>query len=538
MKIRSDILRIYQTIHTWTGITTGLLLFIGFFAGAITMFAPYIDRWATSPTVNLPQVQSEQYDALADAVLSAYPESQNGIKISFEQGDSPVTWYQQGNPRGLRLDDQLWHASFNSSGELLTHTSGINELSSLVDYLHRSAGLIGEVGHDHVGVYVLGIAAVLYFLALVSGLIFLLPSLVKSFFALRTNKGTSRFWLDTHNLIGVTSLPFHIIISVTVIVFAFHDAFYDGLSKIYGDKPLFARQTPAAVEFKVENLPRLSEIIANAKVYAPDHQIKEISLNRLNSKMPSASIQLVSNEHFMRGPKSDFLFMNPYTFEVSTSSITNGDQGIWGDIVTTMFGLHFGSYGGELGRWAYFIMGILGAVLFYTGNLIWIEKRRKQNFPVQSKSSRFMGKLTVGVAMGATLGVAASFAVTKWIALTGLNINQVYMWVYYGSFIMTLIASFVVGMSKTAIISQRLISLMCLSLPATSFIALSLPSLSIWPANDISSIILELCAAVIGVTFWHMANKTQYRAYYGEQNSVWYEGEQSTVSDAKLSASV
>ncbi|MBD1583727.1 PepSY-associated TM helix domain-containing protein [Pseudoalteromonas sp. S16_S37] len=537
MKIRSDILRAYQYIHTWTGITAGLLLFIGFFAGAITMFAPHIDKWATPPTVHLPQVQSEQYDALIRAVFAKYPESQNDVKISFEQGHSPVTWYQQGNPRELRLDDQLWHASFNSTEELISHTRGINELSSLVDYLHRSAGLVGEVGHDHFGVYVLGVAAILYFLALVSGLILLLPSLTKSFFALRTNKGASRFWLDTHNLIGITSLPFHIVIAVTVIVFAFHDFFYAGLVKIYGDKPLFARQMPATVEFKVDNLPSLNEIMARAKVYAPDHQITEINLSRLNSKMPSASIQLVSDQHMLRGPKSDFLFMNPYTFEVTTSSITNGDQGIWGDIVTTMFGLHFGSYGGELGRWAYFIMGILGAVLFYTGNLLWIEKRRQQTLPVQSKSSRFMGKLTVGVAMGSILGVATSFALTKWIVLTSLNINQIYMWVYYSCFILTLLASFLFGMSQTAVVSQRLIAVLCLSLPATSLFALCLPSLSIWPANEFSSVVLELCAGVIGIIFWHMANKTKQRAYYGDQNSVWYVGDKNSTSSIKLSLS-
>ncbi|WP_017216654.1 PepSY-associated TM helix domain-containing protein [Pseudoalteromonas sp. NJ631] len=525
MKIRADILRIYQSVHTWTGITTGLLLFIGFFAGAITMFASSIDKWATPPSHQLSQVETTQYDELLRRAFVQYPESQNGIKVSFEEGQSPITWYQQGNARGLSLDKQLWHGTLNESGELEAHTSYINELSSLVDYLHRSAGIVGEIGHDHAGVYVLGIAAILYFVALVSGVIFLLPTLVKSFFALRDKKGASRFWLDTHNLIGITSLPFHIIIAITVIVFAFHDFLYDGLGKLYGDKPLFGREAPSAVEFKVENLPSIEEIMEKAHAYAPEHQIKEITLSRLNSKGPSASIQLVSDEHLMRGPNTDFLFMNPYTFEISTSSVMNGDQGIWGAVVTTLFGLHFGSYGGEFGRWAYFIMGVLGAVLFYTGNLLWLEKRRKQKQSKQSKSSRVMGKLTIGVAMGSLLGVAAAFAVTKWTALTTMNINVVYMWVYYLCFGFTLIAAFVIGMSKTAIWSQRAIAILCFSLPLTSVIALVIPSLGIWPATAWSSIGLELTAVLLGVIFWRMADKTKHRAYYGEANSIWFIGQ-------------
>lgn len=75
MKVRADILRTYQAIHTWTGITTGLLLFIGFFAGAITMYAGVIDEWSTPPTQHLPQVEIKQYDNLLQQVFSANPEA-------------------------------------------------------------------------------------------------------------------------------------------------------------------------------------------------------------------------------------------------------------------------------------------------------------------------------------------------------------------------------------------------------------------------------------------------------------------------------
>ncbi|WP_440053707.1 PepSY-associated TM helix domain-containing protein [Pseudoalteromonas sp. T1lg65] len=536
MKVRADILRTYQSIHTWTGITTGLLLFIGFFAGALTMFAGHIDQWASPPTQTMAQVESTQYDSLIQKVIDQHPDSTKWLSVNFSTEQSPITWYEQGGPRGLRLDDQLWHATLTTEGTLEAQPSYVNKLSALIDYLHRSAGIAGEIGHDHAGVYVLGIAAILYFVALVSGVIFLLPTLVKSFLALRTNKGKSRFWLDSHNLIGVTSLPFHIVIAITVIVFAFHDFIYDGLGKIYGDKPLFAREAPASVEFHVNNLPSITQIIAKTREYAPEHEIKAIQLSRLNSKSPSASIQLMSESHLMRGPKTDFLFMNPYTFKVSTSSIINGDQGIWGSIVTTMFGLHFGSYGGELGRWLYFLMGIMGAVLFYTGNLLWLEKRRKQHTQ-QSKPTIFMGKLTIGVALGSILGVAASFAITKWIAVTTLNVNAAYLWVYYFCFAGNLFAAFTLGMSITAIWTLRLISLLCLSLPATSILALLLPSMGLWPAESLSSILLECTAIFIGYIFWRLAQKTQHRAYRGDRNSIWYIGNQQNLQIMKTQSS-
>src|SRR3546814_20650180 len=36
-----------------------------------------------------------------------------------------------------------------------------------------------------------------------------------------------RMWLDLQNVLGLLSLPFHIIMALTSVVFAFHDQFYD-----------------------------------------------------------------------------------------------------------------------------------------------------------------------------------------------------------------------------------------------------------------------------------------------------------------------
>ena len=38
MRVRADILRTYQGVHTWTGIITGLVLFIGFYAAGVIGF--------------------------------------------------------------------------------------------------------------------------------------------------------------------------------------------------------------------------------------------------------------------------------------------------------------------------------------------------------------------------------------------------------------------------------------------------------------------------------------------------------------------
>ncbi|KAF7772035.1 hypothetical protein PCIT_a2021 [Pseudoalteromonas citrea] len=522
MKIRADIIRTYQTLHTWTGICAGLLLFIGFFAGSLTMFRGAIDQWATPASYQLPQVQEAQYDELLQKVLVAYPKAANSVSLHFAEGHSPITWYEAGSARGLSLDDQVYHATLNDSGELVAELRHVNELSMLVDYLHRTAGIIGEIGHDQAGVYVLGIASFLYFIALISGVIFLLPTLTKSFFALRSTKSKARFWLDTHNLIGVSSLPFHIIISFTVFVFAFHDLLYGGLAQVYGDKPMFKRTAESEIVYQVEQLPKLLELRQAVREYAPDYTINNIDFSGLNKQGPSAAIKLVNADTLMRGPITDFLYMQPYTFEISTSSVEGGDQGVWSSIVSSFFGLHFGSFGGDFGRWAYFIMGLLGAILFYTGNLLWLEKRRKAQVLEQSRASTILAKLTVGISLGSIAGIACAFAASKWLSLMSLNINVAYMWLYYLTFFVTLGAAFIYGAPRTAILGMRIIALLCFSIPITSVVALVLPVTGLWSAYDLTTISVELVAATFGVAFWIISNKTAKRAYSNDKNSVWY----------------
>lgn len=91
---------------------------------------------------------------------------------------------------------------------------------SFVDVLHRVVGLPVDSDPNR---WFMGIVASLYAIALVSGVIVLLPSLVKDFFALRVGKNLKRMWLDAHNVVGIVSLPFHIVMALSSVVFAFHD---------------------------------------------------------------------------------------------------------------------------------------------------------------------------------------------------------------------------------------------------------------------------------------------------------------------------
>ncbi|RZM73049.1 PepSY-associated TM helix domain-containing protein [Pseudoalteromonas rubra] len=521
MKVRADILRTYQSLHTWTGITSSLLLFIGFFAGALTMFAPEIDRWATPSRHQMASIETERYDLLLDTVLQTHPKASDSVILHFDDALSPVSWYEQGSPRGLRLDDIRWHGTLDENDQLITELVPVNSLSALLDMLHRTAGIGGEVGHTQAGVYVLGIAAGLYFLALVSGVIFLLPTLVKRFMAVRAQGERKRFWLDGHNLLGIASLPFHIVIALTVCVFAFHDILYGTLAQVYGDKPLFPRNAPSKVERNIADLPKVSELVALAESHAPGYQVAQIKLSNLNKPSAFATIDVVNEGEIARGALNDFIFINPYTLEIVSSSVAHPEQTVWARIVSSFFGLHFGSYGGDLVRWAYFLMGLAGACLFYSGNILWLEKRRQKGIQ-QRRAYRIMGALTVGVSLGSLMGIAAVFASNKWLTLAPVNINQAYMFVYYASFSCVMISAFVYGPAKTAINSLKILTLFCVLIPVTSMLASLVPALSLWTPNSLGALMVEVIALVFATVFWWMSGYVKRRAIVNEPGSIWH----------------
>ncbi|MDP4983792.1 PepSY-associated TM helix domain-containing protein [Pseudoalteromonas tunicata] len=521
MKIPSPILRTYQNLHSWTGIIAGLFLFIGFFAGALTMFKEPIDSWSSPPELTLSHPQTTNYDHLIDLATSQFPAVIKGFTLDLNPSHSPLTWYESGNARELGLNDSIRHASLDPQGQLISVLETPNELANLIDYLHQSAGIPGELGHHLVGGYIVGFAALIYFLALVSGFIFLLPTLTKSFFALRKNKGPSRFWLDSHNLLGITSFPFHIIIALTAVVFAFHDFFYAGLSLIYGEVALFERSSAAAVAYQIDALPNISEHINAAQAYVSGYQVQTISFFGLNTTTPFATLTLLNEHEMMRGPLYDYLYMNPYTLEITGSTLTPGNEGIWSRIVASFFALHFGSYGGQWVRWVYFILGLGGAALFYTGNLLWLEKRRNKHSIEQSKSYTRMAALTVGVCLGCIAGVMAAILITKWATSSVLKVNEIYVWVYYTTFLAALGYAFWQGAAKAAIHLLNLIILLCLLIPITSLgTALLLPTP--WFNTHDQAWYVELIAVLFAGIAYFGQQKVKQRAHHGEQNSIWF----------------
>lgn len=537
MKVRTDILRLAKELHTWGGICAGILLFICFFAGGLSMFQHDLSKWATPPQQSLNTVELHQYNDLVSQVQQRYPEAQKSFQINLNSKvfhHAPIQWQpaqsQVHDDHDFDTDQSAMLATLKPDGSLQVEQENLSKLGWLIEQLHETAGIPGMLGHHTLGVYVMGVVSVLYFLALMTGLIVLLPTLVKDYFAIRQGKNKKRFWLDAHNVIGITSLPFHILISVTVIVFAFHDLFYDGLGQLVTKgKPLFER--PAAVQI-VDPVPQLDveKILLQVQQQAQGYEVSSVSFNNLDQPAKaSARVSLYSPDQMLRGDNFDVMFFNPYQPPpYSTANLNTQSSGL-DQLIRSMFSLHFGNYGGDFTRWLYLALGLGGAFLFYSGNILWIESRVKRQKnpnlapPAQRKDVGFIANLTIGACLGTVLGIVMSMLIGRWAYILSPelhSINAWFMYIYYAIFIFSLMLSFVLGAARALPTLLLSIVIVLLLMPLTSAIALLLPEIGLWSSSS-SLWWVDVFAILFSGLFFRFYRQAQARVQSAEVGSLW-----------------
>jgi len=193
--MRTDLLRVYKTVHTWTGVICGLALFICFYAGAVTMFKDSLTDWVTPPASARQLISVDDAPRLIDQVLAAEPAARRMLSLHFQ--DRKHAWLVWPAGRG----SQRATATLDARVHLRVATSRPSDVASFIDVLHMTAGVPGSF---NVGMGVMGVISLLYGLALVSGVV-LLPTLIRDLFMLRVRTPASA---DSESVLRSTSRRF------------------------------------------------------------------------------------------------------------------------------------------------------------------------------------------------------------------------------------------------------------------------------------------------------------------------------------------
>ncbi|CAG0965227.1 hypothetical protein MTYP_00953 [Methylophilaceae bacterium] len=530
--MRSEFIRIYKAVHTWTGIVAGMALFIAFYAGAITIFKEPLARWVTPPSASA-AVSLDEAQTLIVRTLTEHSVAAKDFRLHLHQAEhlrAGINW--QVKPDGADEHDtsgiRHYVATLDAVGMVRVEEMYPSQLAEFIDTLHRVVGLPVDSDPNR---WVMGVIATLYALALVSGVVVLLPSMVKDFFALRVGKNLKRMWLDAHNIVGIVSLPFHVVMAVTAVVFAYHDQIYDTQDALIHDgKWGMAFQRPGGMHDAVPRDPASllppAELLARVKAFSPSFE--PTALQYLNTTAPRAGVRVWGHDPTAHSPRfvGGFVGVDPYSGKIMNTDFMPGRQDAANATVSSFFALHFGTYGGMPVQWMYFLLGLAGAWLFYSGNLLWIESRRKVRrkdgeLPTQRRDVQWLAAGTVGVCLGCVCGISLTIVAGKWLYGHVADLTVWHQLVYYIVFFASIGWAFLRGAARAAINLLWLAAVGTFAIPLTTLLAWSFPALGLWGHTSSASLGVDMTALVGTLCFTWMAYVTARRVKHGPADSVW-----------------
>ncbi|MHC0505665.1 PepSY-associated TM helix domain-containing protein [Achromobacter aegrifaciens] len=532
--MRADYIRIYKSVHTWTGILTGMALFIAFYAGALTVFKEPLTRWATPPAAVAPVALEDAPDLIA-RTLQARPDVAKGFSIHLQDAEhvpARMSWEVRDRQADDHDESSIRHhvAYLDARGELRLEEAAPSGLMPFIDVLHRVVGLPVDSDPNR---WFMGIVASLYAIALVSGVIVLLPSLVKDFFALRVGKNLKRMWLDAHNVVGIVSLPFHIVMALSSVVFAFHDGIYDLQDKLMYEGKLesvFQRSGGGAPAGEVRNPADMltpAELLAQARALAPGFEPYGLQYQQVAS--PRAIVRVWGKDDSAVSPRArgGFVALDPYSGKVLNRDYLPGGQDAPNLWVSSFFALHMASFGGAAVQWLYFLLGLAGAWLFYSGNLLWIETRRKRanrqtgEIPVQRLDTRLMASATVGVCLGCVCGISLMMVASKGLSGHVGDLNAWLRALYYMAFFASLAWAFLRGGAAAGVHLLWVAAALTLAIPAASLVGGLFPASGLWAHTSAAALAVDATALAAGLGLAWMAKASARRIGRGDADSVW-----------------
>ncbi len=396
-------------VHTWGGLSVGWILFFVFLTGTLGYFDTEIDRWM-KPELPKDTATMVQSLAVAEARLQQKAEGAERWFINPPTNrDNPnlrIFWQMPGadGKRGVTGNELL----DSSTGEPVSgRTTGGGQT------LYRMHYALHYLPTD-VAYWIVGICSMFMLLAIITGIV-IHKKIFKDFFTFRPQKG-QRSWLDMHNLLSVTALPFHFMITYSGLIFfaftymplivASSYGTGDDAQRTFFDE-LFAESDKAERANVPADLASLNAMIATAESHWGENQIRYLDIANPGDANARVSIGRQLDSPLRASPE--------LVFDGVSGELLNDKAAATSvprTVRDTFLGLHEGLFANTAIRWLYFLSGLLGTAMIATGMILWTVKRR----PAQLKKingpdfgHRLVESLNLGTIVGLPIAIAAYF---------------------------------------------------------------------------------------------------------------------------------
>lgn len=437
-----DRLKRLRGLHAWTGILTGLFVYIVSFSGTIALFGEEIKAWESPFRELLIPANPIEFNQIIESAI-AEQDNIAAVPLINARFPRPTAPYYEVFMRILHANGETvqFHHRWNAeTGELLPERG--NGLSYWLVHFHTQLMIEGKFGR-----VLVGMVGIVMTLSIMSGLV-IYRKFLNQFFTWQIDRSSLIGWRDTHNAIGVWGLPFHAMIALTGAVL--------GIMTIL--LPLFVLFVGQG------NQKTLMTTIGGPQLKPAGLAAPMLSLNRGRARVHEATGQTTNfaiiKDWGDRNATYDFFYepedelirfghvhMNAVTGNIN--DITLSENGVAGRVLASITPLHYGTYGGIWLKYLYGILGLLLCIMILSGLFLWIERRKKNE--LHAGQQIILLRLLSGISLGI---IFATITLFYWDRLYSGNEEHRLYWTgicYFLSWFLVLFSMFLRAHTFTSV---------------------------------------------------------------------------------------
>lgn len=359
-------LRVWTWLHTWSSLVCTAFMLLLCLTGLPLIFHHEIGH-LLGTEVEAPVMPADAPRASMDTVIqSAQPRAPGLVPtFVFQEPDDTATWLVGFAPTPMAEEGTKSVVVDARTAKVLGEPPAEEGFMHVMLKLHVDlfAGLPGKL--------FLGLMGLLMVLAIVSGIVLYAPFMRKlPFGAVRRDRSPRLKWLDLHNMLGVVTLSWALVVGLTGVI----NTWADLVIKFWQFDQLNAVTAPyrAPPPPQSQSLGSLQAAVAAAQKAVPEMRLAFVSF-------PGT---LLSSPHhyavFMRGtePMSARLF-KPVLVDARTAEVTAALDLPW--YVTALLvsqPLHFGDYGGRPMQILWAVLDVITIFVLGSGLYLWFSRRR------------------------------------------------------------------------------------------------------------------------------------------------------------------
>lgn len=420
----------FFNIHTVTGITITVGLFVIFFAGAFTIFRDEINLWHYNRSEHRSRMDIDYERIIEDVEKKGHQLHGRDLNIRYrskgdyirfianalEKPKDSTTVAQQADAPGngkrvvLRFDPESYTQNTDKNAEK-------EFLGTFIYELHFFSHL------PIIGTYLAGFIAFFFALATISGIVVHWKKIVPNFFSFRIKGSLKNLWTDAHVALGVLGLPFQLLYAVTgayfcTVLWLFY--FPTFFVRFEGNSGQFIDAIVPQTTFNEfpppdpwDTPPSINTLIGDATKQLDPETLDFFSVDIKNYNEIDCGIHIGMG--FNR--KEQFVQNAIKVIRFADGKVLQNQEVGEDDYVTVvgsaMRNLHYVSYGGYFMRVVYFIMALITCFVIISGVMIWLTARDNKKYETKTRFNRNIGAIFMGACMGLYPAMALLFCLVK-----------------------------------------------------------------------------------------------------------------------------